>query len=149
MGLIENKYIGREYEILESFDAGIELLGHEVKSLKEGRGSLKGAYVIIRGGEAFLVGMHIPAYQSANTPKGYDEYRPRRLLLTKKEISRLFGLEKERGLTILPKRVYNKGNKLKVALVVVRKLKKHDKRELLKKKEARRETERFLKKESF
>lgn len=147
MALVENKYIGREYEVLESFDAGIELLGHEVKSLKGGRGSLKGASVIIRGGEAFLVGMHIPAYQPANTPKGYDEYRPRRLLLIKKEISRLFGLEKERGLTILPKKVYNKGNKLKVALVVVRKLKKHDKRELLKKKEARRETERLLKEE--
>ena len=147
MGLVENKYIGREYEILESFDAGIELLGHEVKSLKSGRGSLKGAYVIIRGGEAFITGMHIPAYQPANTPKGYDEYRPRRLLLTKKEIFRLLGLEKERGLTILPKKVYNKGNKLKVALVVVRKLKKHDKRELLKKKEANRETERFLKEE--
>lgn len=145
MALVENKYIGREYEILESFDAGMELLGHEVKSLKGGRGSLKGAYVIIRGGEAFITGMHIPAYQPANTPKGYDEYRPRRLLLTKKEISRLAGLEKERGLTIIPKKVYNKGNKLKVALVVVRKLKKHDKRELLKKKEARRETERFLK----
>ncbi|MBI1998809.1 MAG: SsrA-binding protein SmpB [Parcubacteria group bacterium] len=147
MALVENKYIGREYEILEKFDAGIELLGHEVKSLKGGRGSLKGAYVIIRGNEAFLTGMHVPAYQPANTPKGYDEYRPRRLLLTKKEISRLLGLEKERGLTILPKMVYNKGNKLKVALVVVRKLKKHDKRELLKKKEASRETERFLKEE--
>ena len=147
MPLVENKYIGREYEILEKFDAGIELLGHEVKSLKGGRGSLKGAYVIIRGGEAFLTGMHIPAYQPANTPKGYDEYRPRRLLLTQKEISRLFGLEKERGLTILPKMVYNKGNKLKVALVVARKMKKHDKREVLKKKTALRDMSRALKNE--
>ncbi len=155
MALLENKYIGREYEILESFDAGLELLGIEVKTLREKRGSLKGAHVIVRpstklgasGGEAFLTGMHIPPYQPANTPKGYDEYRPRRLLLTKKEISRLSGLEKERGLTILPKNVYNKGNKLKVSLVVVRKLKKHDKRELLKKKEANRETERLIKNE--
>ena len=145
MALVENKEIRHEYEILESFDAGMELLGPEVKTLRAKRGSLKGAYVILRGGEAFLVNMHIPPYQPANMPKGYDEYRMRRLLLTKKELSRLTGLEKERGLTILPKMVYNKGNKLKVALVVVRKIKKHDKRELLKKKEARRETERLLK----
>src|SRR3989344_1598954 len=147
MALIENKYIGREYETLLTFEAGLELLGIEVKTLREKRGSLKGAHAIVRGAEAFLVGMHIPPYQPANTPKGYDEYRNRRLLITKKEISRLSGLEKERGLTILPKMVYNKGNKLKVSLVVVRKLKKHDKRELLKKKEANRETERLLKTE--
>ena len=149
MALLENKMIRLEYEILETFDAGIELLGPEVKSLKGSRGSLKGAYVVVRGGEAFLAGMQIPPYQPANTPKGYDEHRLRRLLLTKKEIVRLFGLEKERGLTILPQMVYNKGDKVKVRLVVVRKLKKHDKRELLKKREASRETERFLKKEIF
>ena len=79
MALVENKYIGREYEILESFDAGIELLGYEVKSLKEGRGSLKGAYVIIRGGEAFLVGMHVPAYQPANTRRTFAMSRYRRV----------------------------------------------------------------------
>ena len=145
MALIENKEIRHEYEILETFEAGIELLGHEVKSLKSGRGSLKGAYVVVRGGEAFVARMHIPAYQPANAPKGYDEYRLRRLLLTKKEIMTLLGKEKERGLTILPQRVYNKGNKLKMALAVLRKIKKHDKRELRKKKEANRETERLLK----
>ena len=118
-----------------------------MKSLKGSRGSLKGAYVVVRGGEAFLAGMQIPPYQPANTPKGYDEHRLRRLLLTKKEIVRLLGLEKERGLTILPQMVYNKGDKVKVRLVVVRKLKKHDKRELLKKREANRESERLLKSE--
>ena len=136
-----------EYEILETFDAGIELLGPEVKSLKGSRGSLKGAYVVVRGGEAFLAGMQIPPYQPANTHKGYDEHRLRRLLLTKKEIVRLLGLEKEKGLTILPQMVYNKGDKVKVRLAVVRKLKKHDKRELLKKREANRESERLLKSE--
>jgi len=145
MALIENKMIRREYEILETFEAGIELLGHEVKSLKGKRGSLKGAYVIVRGGEAFLARMHIPSYQPANTPKGYDEYRLRRLLLTKKEIMTLLGKEKARGLTILPMMVYNKGKKIKIELAVVRKIKKHDKRELLKKKEADRERDRLLK----
>lgn len=145
MALIENKMIRLEYEILETFDAGIELFGHEVKSLKSGRGSLKGAYIIVRGGEAFISGMQIPSYQPANTPKNYDEYRPRRLLLTKKEIMTLLGKEKQRGLTILPIKVYNKGKKVKISLVVVRKRKKYDKRELLKKKTAEREMSRVLK----
>ena len=102
MALVQNKKVHFNYEILEKFEAGIQLRGFEVKSLKTGQGSLAGAYVIVRGNEAFVVGMHVPPYQQANTPKEYDPYRARKLLLNKKEISQLVGFEKQKGLTIVP-----------------------------------------------
>src|SRR3990167_3163489 len=88
MTLIENKKVSFDYEILETLEAGLELLGFEVKSLRAGHGSLKGARVVARGGEAYLVGATIPAWQMANAPKSYDPERTRRLLLSKKEILR-------------------------------------------------------------
>jgi SsrA-binding protein len=96
--------------ILEKFEAGIELKGFEVKSLREGRGSLKGSYVRIKNGEAFIVNFNIPPYQPKNTPKDYDENRERRLLLKRKEINYLIGKSNEKGLTIIPTKVYSKGN---------------------------------------
>ncbi len=87
--LVENGKARFDYEILETFEAGIELLGFEVKSLKAKHGSLDGAYVIVRGGEAFVVNMFIPPYQENNTPKDYEPRANRRLLLTKKEIHEL------------------------------------------------------------
>lgn len=123
----------------------MELLGHEVKSLKSHQGSLLGAHVIIRGNEAFLVGMHVPPFQPANTPESYDPYRTRKLLLNKKEISRLAGFEHQKGLTIVPISVYSKGRKLKLEIAVARGKKKHDKREVLKKRDADRDIERTLK----
>ena len=144
MALIQNKKAYFNYEILEKFEAGIELLGFEVKSLKGKRGSLEGAYTIIRGDEIFLVNMHIPPYQPANTPKDYDPYRLRRLLLNKKEISRLVGLEKQKGLTMIPISVYNKHGKIKIEIAIVRGKKKHDKRETIKKKEAKRDIARAM-----
>lgn len=145
--LVDNKKVVFDYEILDSYEAGVQLLGLEVKSLKKGQGSLKGAYVIIRGEEAFLVNATIPPYQPGNTDSGYDPERPRRLLLTKKEIDLLEEKEKEKGLTIVPISLYNKGNKVKLRLAVARGKKKYDKRETIKKREAKREIGRTLKKE--
>ncbi len=138
--LIHNKKVGFNYEIVERFEAGIELLGHEVKSVRANHGSLEGAYVLIRGGEAFVANMYIPPYQVENVT-GYNPLRIRKLLLTRDEIARLAGLEK--GLTIVPILVYNKARKLKVEIATVKGKKKHDKRETLKK----RDTERNIRRE--
>ncbi len=143
--LIQNKKIHFDYEILEHFEAGMVLFGFEVKMLRNKQGSLKGAYVIVRGDEAFLVGMHIPPYQVANTPDNYDPDRVRKLLLNKEEIGRLVGLDKQKSLTSVPLSVYNKGRKLKVDIAIVCGKKKYDKRSILKKREAKRDIERTLK----
>lgn len=143
--LVHNKKAGFNYELLENYEAGLDLLGFEVKSLKAGRGSLEGSYIIIRGNEAFLVGAHIPPFQPANTKPDYDPYRNRRLLLTRKEIGQLAGKEKEKGLTLVPISVYNKGKLLKLKLAVAKGKKKYDKRETIKQREAKREIDRTLK----
>lgn len=145
MSLIENKRAYFNYEILEKFEAGIELLGHEVKSLKDKTGSLEGAYVIVRGDEAFLINANIPPYQPANIQEKYDPVRNRKLLLTKKEIAELAEAEGTKGLTIVPLAVYNKGRKLKLSLGVGKGKKKADKRESIKKRDTERELGRSLK----
>ncbi len=145
MALISNRKAHFNYEITNKFQAGIELLGFEVKSVKKGQGSLEGTYITIRGAEAFIIGMNIPPYQVANTPKDYEPTRNRRILLTKKEISELEGVEKQKGLTLVPLSVYNKGKKLKLEFGIARGKKKFDKRETTKKREVTRETRRTLK----
>jgi SsrA-binding protein len=145
MSLIQNKKAYFDYEILEKIEAGIELLGFEVKSLKKGQGSLLGSHITIRGNEAFVIGADIPPYQVANTPKEYDTKRNRKLLLNKKEITKLTEFEKQKGLTIIPLSVYNKGRKLKLEIAVVRGKKKYDKRETIKKRDTEREIRRTLK----
>lgn len=145
MPLIQNKKAYFNYEILEKIEAGIELLGFEVKSLKKGQGSLEGSHVTVRGREAFVISMNIPPYQPANTPKDYDPIRNRRLLVTKKEMERLSGEENQKGLTIVPLSVYNKGRKLKLEIAIVRGKKKYDKRETIKKRDTDREIRRTLK----
>src|SRR4051812_32304647 len=116
MSLIEHKKARFDYEILEEYEAGLELLGGEVKALRAKLGKLEGAHVLIRGGEAYLVGASIPPYQPGNTEKGYEADRNRRLLLTKKELAALASYEGQKGLTIVPLRVYNKGSLLKLAI---------------------------------
>jgi len=143
--LIQNKKIYLNYEILEKFDAGLDLRGHEVKSLRNKQGSLEGSHVRARGGEVFLVGAHIPPYQMANTPKDYDPYRTRKLLVTKKEIAEIAKAEGTKGLTIVPISLYTKGRHIKLSLGIARGKKKYDKRETLKKKDTRRDIERELK----
>jgi len=140
---VDNKKVHFNYEILEKYEAGIELVGLEVKSIKKGQGSLDGAHVIVRGGEAYLINSLIPPYQENNTPKGYEPRRNRRLILTKKEIAQLATEEAGAGLTIVPISIYNKGDLIKVSVAVVRGKKKFDKRESTKK----RETDRIVRRE--
>lgn len=142
--LIDNRKAHFRFEILETFEAGIELLGHEVKALRAGQGSLDGSHVIVRGGEAFLVGMHIPPFQEKNTPKEYDSRRTRRLLLSKKEIAELGTAEGTKGLTVVPLSVYNKRHKLKLSLGIARGKSNADKRETIKKRDAERDVRRTL-----
>ena len=147
MALVEHKKARLNYEVLEEFEAGLELLGTEVKSLRKGLGKLEGSHVVVRGGEAYLVGAHIPPYQAANAPKDYDPDRSRRLLLNKKELVHLSGFEGQKGLTIVPLRVYNKGRNLKVLVAAARGRKLHDKRQVLKERDTEREIRRTLKRE--
>lgn len=147
MALIENREARFDFEVLETLEAGMELFGTEVKSLKGGRGSLVGARVLARGGEAYLVGANIPAWQEANAPSDYDPERTRRLLLKKQEIAKIADAEDQKGLTAVPLSVYNKGRKLKLSVAIVRGKKKHDKREKIKERDEKRKIERTLKKQ--
>jgi SsrA-binding protein len=145
MVLIEYKKAFLKYAPIESYSAGLELSGQEVKALRNKLGSLDGARVVVRGGEVFIVGMTIPPYQVANMKKDYDKERARRLLLAKKEIAELANAEAKKGLTIIPLEVYTAGRFVKARIAVVRGKGKEDRREDLKKRDAMRETERVLK----
>lgn len=141
----ENRKARFNYEILEKYETGIELLGTEVKSVRGGQVSLEGAFVIIRGGEAFIINVNIPPFQPKNAPKDYDPLRNRKLLLTKKEITELADSEKNKSLTIVPISVYNKNRKIKVEIALVKGKKKFDKRETIKRRETDREVRREYK----
>ena len=143
--LIEYKKARLKYAVEETYEAGIELLGFEVKAVKQGLGNLDGSHVTIRGGEAFLLNMSIPPYQPANTPESYNPTRQRKLLLTKKEILELSQKEQAKGLTIVPLSLYNKVRKIKVEIAVVHGKKKYDKRETIKKRDIEREVRRDFK----
>jgi len=143
--LADNKNAYYNYEILDKYEAGLVLAGHEVKAIKTGHIGLKGSYVVLKDEEAFLIGAHIPPYQPKNTPKDYDPERSRKLLLKKSEIKELIGKSKEKGLTLIPLNVYVKYAKIKLAFGIGRGKKKLDKREKIKKRELQREMERELK----
>lgn len=145
MSLISNGKIHFDYEILDKFKAGIELSGQEVKSLRLKRGSLEGSRVLIRGKEAYVINMEIPAYQPNNNKEGYDDRRTRRLLLTKDEIEKISNQISKKGLTIVPISVYNIGRYIKVDIAIVRGKKRFDKREVIKKRESDIEIRRSLK----
>lgn len=130
--LIKNKKAGFNFELLDRFEAGVELLGTEVKSLRQGQGKLEGSHVVVRGDEAYLVGASIPTYQKANAPSDYDPERVRRLLLKKKEILELFTESEKRGLTVVPVRWYNTGRLIKLEIAIAKGKKQFDKRETLK-----------------
>lgn len=146
MALVENKRVGFDYSIVEEMEAGLVLHGFEVHSLRAGQGSLKGARVVARGGEAYLVGATIPAWQPANAPKSYDPERPRKLLLSMKEIAHVASAEGEKGLTIVPLKVYTKGRNLKLLIAIARGKKKEDKRQSIREREEKRQIRRSLKK---
>jgi SsrA-binding protein len=141
----ENKKVHFDYEVMEEFEAGIELLGFEVKSIRVGRAVLSGSHVIVRGGEAYIIGMQIPPYQAGNTLDTYDPLQTRKLLLTKREIGTLEKAEGTKGLTIVPISLYNKKRKIKVRIAIVRGKKKFDKRETIKKRDTDRDLRRELK----
>jgi SsrA-binding protein len=143
--LSENKKAYFKYQILDKFEAGISLIGQEVKSIKSGRINLAGAYVVLRDEEVFLVGAKIPPYQPKNVPADYNPERSIKLLLKKSEIKYLIGKVKQRGLTLVPLRVYTKRGKIKLEFGIAKGRKKVDKRELIKKKETEREIKRELK----
>ena len=145
MSLIHNKKVGLSYEIISKYEAGIVLSGSEVKSIRNKHGELGGAHIIIRGGEAFIVGFEIPPYQAKNITTNYEPARTRKLILTKKEILELERKSLEKGLTIVPISLYNKGKLLKLEIAIGRGKNKFDKRQDIKKKDIEREIGRSLK----
>jgi SsrA-binding protein len=133
-----NRRARHEYEILETVEAGLVLRGTEVKSLRDGLVNFKDSYASVRNGEGWLLGCHISPY-SHGTDANHDPERDRKLLLHKKEIARLSGKISEKGLTLVPLRLYFKGGRAKVELGLARGKKLHDKRATLREREARRE----------
>ncbi len=140
MSLIEHKKAHLQYEILETYEAGISLLGTEVKSLRGGRGKLEGGRVVVRGGEAFVVGVSIPAFQPSNVGKDYDAERPRKLLLNQKELRAIAAAEHEKGLTCIPLSLYNISSYLKLKVGIARGKKKQDTRATIREREEKRRT---------
>jgi SsrA-binding protein len=143
--LAENKKARFDYQITDKFEAGVSLIGQEVKSLKTRGTNLAGSYVVIKNNELFWVGAKIPPYQPRNAPADYNPERFRKLLLKKQEIKHLIGKSNEKGLTFVPLRVYTKGGKIKLEFGIAKGRKKFDKRELIKKRETEREMRKELK----
>jgi SsrA-binding protein len=142
---IQNRKARFNYEILETLEAGLVLLGSEVKSIRHGKGKLDGAYVVIRGGEAYLVGASIAAFQPVNTAKKYDPERPRKLLFSKKELALLEQKTETERLTVVALKLYNAGRNIKLEVAIARGKQKHDKRESLKERDSKRDIQRTLK----
>lgn len=142
MSLIDNKKASFDYEFLETIEAGIELLGTEVKSLKAHHGSLSGSYVAVLDGELVLLGAHIPAWQAKNAKVDFDPYRTRKLLVHKKELLSLHKTLQTKGLTVVPISLYSKGPYIKAQIAVAKGKKNFDKRESIKKRDLDREARR-------
>lgn len=136
-----NPKAGFDYQVLETFEAGLSLAGHEVKSVKNGKVSMKGAYVKIINGEAWLLGAIVSPYQAGNVPPDYDQQRNRKLLLKKSELAYLQSKTQEQGLTLVPLKIYSKNNLIKLEIGLARGKKKYDKREAIKKREFERRLE--------
>jgi SsrA-binding protein len=128
-----------DYEILETIEAGLVLKGYEVRSIKTGKVSIKGAYVRILNEQAYLLGAVIPPYQPANTPPDYDPQANRKLLLTAKQLSSLVGLSKSHSVSMVPLKLYGKKGKIKLLIGIAKGKKKYDKREAIKKREFERQ----------
>jgi SsrA-binding protein len=142
--IAENRRARHDYELLDRFEAGLVLTGTEVKSLREGRASLQQAYADVRDGEAWLIGANIAEYGHGNVAN-HDPDRPRKLLLHRGEISSLIGKIKERGLTVVPTRLYWKDGRAKVELALARGKEQRDKRRDIARRDADRQIERALK----
>jgi SsrA-binding protein len=142
--IVDNRRARHDYHLLDRVEAGLVLTGTEVKSLREGRASLQQAYADIRDGEAWLVGAHISVYEQGNIAN-HDPDRDRKLLLHKKELSSLAGKVAQRGLTLVPTKLYFKDGRAKVELALARGKEQRDKRRDIAKREADRQMERALK----
>ena len=143
--LAENRKGLFDYEILEKYEGGLMLHGHEVKSIRNGGLKLKGAYVTLRGGEVWLLGAHIQRYTKAGSLDDYDPDRIRKVLLHKRELKSLTGKLEQKGLTLVPISVYTKGSKIKIEFGIGRGKKKYEKKEQIKKRDIEREIRRSLK----
>lgn len=137
-----NKRANYDYEITGKYEAGLVLFGHEVKSIKTGHVSLKGSFVTVKHSgknpEVYLTNAHIPKYEKSSTVENCDPYRSRKLLLKKNEIKHLIGKKQVEGLTLVPLKLYTKHNLIKLEFGIGRGKKKHDKRELIKKRDTDR-----------
>ena len=142
--IADNRRARRDYHLVERVEAGVQLSGTEVKSLRDGQANLQRAYAEIRDGEAWLVGAHIAEYAQGNVAN-HDPDRPRKLLLKRREIDSLDGKVREKGLTLVPLRLYFKGGKVKVELALARGKEARDKRRDIAKRDADREMERAFK----
>ena len=140
----ENRKAYFDYEILETFEAGLVLSGAEVKSIRGGRMNLAGSYVNFLSGEPHLIGSSIAPYQPKNQPSDYDPSRTRKLLFNKKEINYLLGKTKQKGLTLVPLRVYNKGRRIKIEIGLARGKRQYDKRAAIAKRETAKKIERSI-----
>lgn len=137
--LARNREALHEYEALEKFEAGIKLIGAEVKAVREGNLSLKGAHIMVKANGAFLLNAHIGRYKPAGPMQGYDERRTRPLLLNKRELHALFGRISREPLTVIPLAVYTSGGLIKLEIALARRRKLHQKREAIKKRDLDRE----------
>ena len=142
--IADNRKARHDFQLLERFEAGLVLTGTEVKSLRQGRASLAQAYGDVRGTEVWLVGAHIPVYEQGNIAN-HEPERDRKLLLHRREISTLIGKVREKGLTLVPTRLYFKDGRAKVELALARGKEQRDKRRDIAKRDAERQMERALK----
>ena len=145
MNLLVNKFAKRNYEIIDTFEAGIKLAGWEVKTLRKKHGSIKEAYVTVNT-EVFLINAHLPLFQpNQKLYERVDPYQKRKLLLSRKQIEKLKSSLKQKGLAIIPLRIYEKGQLIKIEIAVGKGKKQHDKRSDLKNRTSKREAERAIK----
>ncbi len=143
--IVENRKARFDYEVIETWEAGLSLQGSEVKSLRKGGGQLKDAFVAFRGHEAYLQKSHIAPYQ-ASSYQNHDPERVRKLLLHREELNKLRAMIEEKGLTCVPLKLYFKNGRVKVEIAIVRGKRKGDKRESIKKRDVSRELERAVRK---
>lgn len=142
--IVDNRRARHEYHLLDRWEAGLVLTGTEVKSLRDGKSTLQQAYADVREDEAWLFGLHIPEYHQGNRAN-HEPDRPRKLLLHRREIERIHAQLREKGLTIVPTRVYFKGGRVKVELALARGKELHDKRRAIADRDAKRQIDRELK----
>ena len=141
----ENRKAHFDYEIIEKYEAGLVLIGQEVKSIKNGHINLAGSYVVFRANQPELIGSKVPPYQPKNAPADYSPERARKLLLNKKEIDYLVGRANERGFSLIPLKVYEQSGRIKLEFGLARGKKKFDKKEKIKKRDVQRDIQREFK----